>query len=170
MVQKIGSYGTQYEIICCASDFVFDENNGEIVLKNGKQSKTQLFRLQPVTATNLHTYYTIESVYRPEYALSLEGNLRLSIIDPNSASQQFRFEECSNLTILNSCVLINNFCERAVDVPESSDKQGERIAVWDKNYRWNQRWYFHKVQPNVYMIKSVINGLVLDIAGGSKQS
>ncbi len=59
MVQKVGSHGTQYEIICCASDFVFDENNGEIVLKNGKQSKTQLFRLQPVTATNLHTYYTI---------------------------------------------------------------------------------------------------------------
>lgn len=97
-------------------------------------------------------------------ALALEGSLRMPTFDVNSATQHFRFEEVNNATLQNSCILVNNYCGKAIDVPAGSEKQGERIIIWERNKRWNQRWIFQKV-GSVHLIKNLLNGLCLDIAG-----
>ena len=44
MIEKVGIKEDEYEIINCASNLVFDEEGGEIRLKEGKQSSDQLFK------------------------------------------------------------------------------------------------------------------------------
>lgn len=63
--------------------------------------------------------------------------------------------------------MVNNYSERALDVPAGTDKNGERIVIWDRNNRWNQRWYFWK-SGNGFMIKNLLTGQCLDIAGESR--
>lgn len=101
--------------------------------------------------------------------MALQDSLRMATYDPNSAIQHFRFEEVNNTTIQNSCLIINNYCGKAIDVPAGSEKEGDRIIIWDRNKRWNQRWIFQKV-GSVHLIKSVMNGLCLDIAGESRDN
>ncbi len=52
-------------------------------------------------------------------------------------------------------------------MPAGTDKNGERIVIWDRNNRWNQRWYFWK-SGNGFLIKSLLTGQCLDIAGESR--
>lgn len=164
MVERVDEYGTNYEIVCCASDYVFEADGQEIVLNDGKQSKHQLFNLFKAPATNTSQYYFLKLASRPDQALSLEGCLRLSTFDPNNATQQFRLEEVNNITIQNSCLIVSNYSGKVIDVPGATEKQGERIVVWERNRRWNQRWYFQKV-GSVFLIKNILSGHCLDIAG-----
>ena len=53
---------------------------------------------------------------------------------------------------------------KALDVPGATWKKGERLVQWEKNRRWNQRWYLQSHGKGV-IIKSVLNNLCLDIAG-----
>lgn len=64
--------------------------------------------------------------------------------------------------------MINNLSGKCLDVPASSKKPGERIVQWQKNKRFNQRWQFNR-QGKGIVIRSLINGLYLDIAGESKK-
>lgn len=56
-----------------------------------------------------------------------------------------------------------------LDVPQASEKNGERIVIWDRNNRWNQRWYFEKAGSFFY-IKNLVSNLCLDIAGESRDN
>jgi hypothetical protein len=71
--------------------------------------------------------------------------------------------------IQNSSLIINNYTGKALDVPHSTRKGGERIIQWEKNKRWNQRWQFQRQGQGV-IIKSLLNGLCLDISGESKKN
>lgn len=73
MIERLDTYGTKYEIVCCASDYVFEEHNHHIVLANGNQSKHQLFSLMQAPSTKLHQYYIIRSTHNPNMAMALEG-------------------------------------------------------------------------------------------------
>ena len=55
-----------------------------------------------------------------------------------------------------------------MDAPNASRKRGEKLIQWEKNKRWNQRWYFEKGSSG-YFIKNTMNGLVVDICGESKK-
>ncbi len=46
MIEKVGLEDDEFEIVNCASNFVWDEEGSEIKLKAGKQNKDQLFRLE----------------------------------------------------------------------------------------------------------------------------
>jgi hypothetical protein len=65
-------------------------------------------------------------------------------------------------------VIVNNSSGKVLDVPQASEKPGTRVVIWDKNYRWNQRWFFQKSSNNKYLIKNLVSGQCLDIAGESK--
>ena len=55
----------------------------------------------------------------------------------------------------------------AIDIPEATEKKGQKLIQWFKHGRWNQRWQFEKGDSGFY-IKNVMNGLVIDIQGESK--
>jgi hypothetical protein len=69
----------------------------------------------------------------------------------------------NNPTIQGSAVIVNDMSGKALDVPNSTRKAGERLCQWEKNKRWNQRWRFVKQGKGV-TIQSVFNNLCLDIA------
>jgi hypothetical protein len=54
--------------------------------------------------------------------------------------------------------------EKVLDVPSSSMKVGERIIIWDKNGRWNQRWVL-QAKGKGFVIRNLFTKMVLDIAG-----
>lgn len=164
MVEKIGLKDDEFEIVNCVSALVFDEEKHEIRLKHGKQSSDQLFNVEQAPIQAFHKYFWIKTdAKKGKKAISLEGILRVADFDPNSEAQLFRFEQVNNYTIQNSAVLINNFSGKALDVPGATHKHGERLIVWEKNKRWNQRWHFQKHGKGV-LIKSAFNGQCCDIA------
>lgn len=57
-------------------------------------------------------------------ALSLEGELRYEKFNESKDSQLFRFElvNNNNNSIKNSCLIINNFSGKVLDVPYASTK------------------------------------------------
>ena len=61
MVQKIGLEDDHYEIVNCLSSMVFDEESKEVRLKNGKQSKDQLFSIQKAPIEAFSNYYWIKT-------------------------------------------------------------------------------------------------------------
>lgn len=65
--------------------------------------------------------------------------------------------------------MINHFSGKALDVPGATFDKGKRLIQWEKNRRWNQRWYFQK-HGNGVVIKSVLNNLCLDIAEEKRES
>jgi hypothetical protein len=71
--------------------------------------------------------------------------LKYGKFDPNSDTQIFRFEQANNNSaIQNSVILINNNSEKVLDAPGATWNKGERLVIWQKNRRWNQRWRFIK--------------------------
>ena len=118
-----------------------------------------------------HVYYWIKTDYKGNKALSLEGTLRISNFNPHDENQLFRFDVVgsNNYTIQNSSIIINNWSGKALDIPGSTFKHGERIIQWSKHKKWNQRWYIQK-DPKGYVIKSAMNALVLDIAEEKREN
>lgn len=170
MIEKIGLADDQYEIVNCLSSLVFDEESHEIRLKAGKQSKDQLFALEVAPIDSNPKYYWIKTdAKKGNKALAFEGILRIKEFDPNAPNQLFILQMVSNYTIESSAVIINNLSGKALDVPHSTRKHGERLICWEKNKRWNQRWHFQKHGKGV-LIKSVLTGLCLDIAGEKRDS
>lgn len=51
-----------------------------------------------------------------------------------------------------------------MDVPSSMGLEGVKIAIWDPNYRFNQRWKIYRA-GEVCIIKSFKTDLNLDIEG-----
>ncbi len=84
-------------------------------------------------------------------------------------NQLFRFELVNNPSVQQSALIINNMSGKAIDVPGSTMKKGERLIQWEKNKRWNQRWRFVKTGKGV-VIQSVYNGLALDVAEEKKEN
>lgn len=165
MIEKIGLADDHYEIVNCISSMVFDEESKEIRLKPGKQSSDQLFSLEKAPIQAFHSYYWIKTdAKKGNKAVAFEGILRVHDFDPNSENQLFRIQLVDNYTIENSAVIINNLSGKALDIPNSTRKHGERIVCWEKNKRWNQRWHFQKHGKGV-LVKSVLTGQNLDIAG-----
>lgn len=66
---------------------------------------------------------------------------------------------------MKTAIISNEHSGKVIDVPRASKKEGEKIIQWVQNKRWNQRWFFEKAGGNVVVIKSLINGLCLDISG-----
>lgn len=66
-------------------------------------------------------------------------------------------------------MIINNFSGKALDVPGSTFKKGERLIQWETNKRFNQRFRFLKHGKGV-LIQNVLNGLILDIANEKKDN
>lgn len=149
---------------------VFDEESHEVRLKAGKQSKDQLFAIEVAPIEAFHKYYWIKTDSKKgNKALALEGILRVKEFDSNSENQLFRIEQVTNSTIDHSAVIINNFSGKALDVPNSTRKHGERLVTWEINRRWNQRWHFQKHGKGL-MIKSVLTGQCCDIANEKRDS
>lgn len=46
MIEKVGHGEDEFEIVNCQSNFVWDEEGDEIRLKEGKQNKDQLFKVE----------------------------------------------------------------------------------------------------------------------------
>lgn len=95
--------------------------------------------------------------------------MRVKDFDPNSENQLFRIEQVSNFSLENSAVIINNLSGKALDIPHSTWKHGERLITWETNRRWNQRWHFHKHGKGI-LIKSALTGQCVDIAGEKRDS
>lgn len=90
----------------------------------------------------------------------------------NTVNQLFCFEPLNpikNKTITESAVLVNSLSGKALDVPGSTFKKGERLIQWEINRRFNQRFRFLKSGKGV-IIQNVLNGLVLDIAQEKKDN
>lgn len=170
MIEKVGLADDQFEIVNCVSSFVFDEESKEIRLKYGKGKGDQLFALERAPIQAFHAYYWIKTDSKKgNKALSFEGILRIHDFDPNAENQLFRIQLVDNYTIEKSAVILNNFSGKALDVPKSTRKHGERIVVWEKNRRWNQRWFFEKHGKGI-IIKNVLTGQNLDIANEKRDS
>lgn len=100
MIEKIGLADDHYEIVNCLSSLVFDEESHEIRLKAGKQSKDQLFAIEPAPIQSNPKYYWIKTDSKKgNKALAFEGILRIKEFDPNAPNQLFIFQMVSNYTI-----------------------------------------------------------------------
>lgn len=165
MIQKTGLEDDSYEIVNCISGNVFDEEGGEIRVRKGKQVADQLFKLENVS----NDLFWIKCEEEGEKAVSLEGILRYKTFDPNDPSQIFRIVNVDNTDALaDTSILINNNSGKSLDVPNSSFEHDTRAIQFELNKRFNQRWRFIN-QGSGVMIQSLLNDLVLDIAGESKE-
>lgn len=93
--------------------------------------------------SSFHKYYRIKT--RKGQAVQLKGVLRVVDFDHEDQSQLFRLEPVDNYKLQHSAIIVNKFTDKAIDVPEATFeyKNGKtRLIQWEKNRRWNQRWYF----------------------------
>ena len=65
-------------------------------------------------------------------------------------------------------MIINFNSGKALDIPFSTFDPDTRLIQYSLNKRFNQRWVFVRC-GNGYLIKSLFNELVLDIANESKE-
>jgi hypothetical protein len=45
MLYKPDASSQEYEIVCCASDYVFENDSKQVLLYDGKKSKNQLWKV-----------------------------------------------------------------------------------------------------------------------------
>ena len=165
MVEKTGMEEDSYEIVNCLSGNVFDEEGGEIRLRKGKQVADQLFKMEHAN----NDFYWIKCEEEGDRTVAFEGILRYKEFNPNDPAQMFKFYRVDPQKVLpDVSVLVNNHSGKALDVPNSTFEHDTRIIQYSLTKRFNQRWKFVP-QGKGYMIQSLLNGLVLDIAGESTE-
>jgi hypothetical protein len=100
----------------------------------------------------------------------LEGVLRYKKFDPNAINQLFYIVPVNNSNFLNeTCVLVNAYSGKALDIPGGTFEHGERLIQYEKNKRFNQRWRWVK-QGAGYLLQSVLNNQCIDIAEERKDA
>lgn len=98
MIEKVGQGEDEFEIVNCASNFVWDEEGKEIRVKYGKQSSDQLFKVERQGGNNTFWFKTSA---KGKEAVALEGVLRYKSFDPNVTNQLFYIVPVNNCTALN---------------------------------------------------------------------
>mgnify|MGYP002075665710 CR=1 FL=1 len=148
---------------------MFDEESGEIRLKKGKGKSDQLFDLERAQIPGFHQYFWFKTDSSGKKSISLEGILRYQKFDLNDEKQLFRLEPVNNNNIVNaSTVIVNVKSGKVLDVPAATHEKGAKIIQYSKNKRFNQRWVFIRGTKG-YQIRSLLNGLYLDVLENSKK-
>ena len=101
-------------------------------------------------------------------AVCLEGIIRYKQFNDNDPSQIFRFVPIKSEILNKSVLMVNHNSGKALDIPMASFEPDTRIIQFTVSNRFNQRWIFVK-KGNGYLIRSLLNGLVLDIANERKE-
>lgn len=159
MIEKVGAGDDEFEIVNCQSNLVWDEEGYEVRLRFGKQASDQLFKVEKIG--NAFWFKTSE---KGDKAVALEGVLRYKPFDPNAINQLFYIVPVNNCNGLNeTCILVNAYSGKAVDVPGASFEHGERLITYEKNKRFNQRWRWVDSYGGGYLLQSVLNGQCIDI-------
>lgn len=94
MVEKVGQSEDQFEIVNCLSGLVWDEEDGEVRLKQGKQKGDQLFSVEKAPMEG--NAFWIKCSSKGDTAVALEGILRYKAFDPNSEAQIFMINQAKN--------------------------------------------------------------------------
>lgn len=166
MIEKVGHGEDEYEIVNGQSNLVWDEEGKEILLREGKQSGDQLFKVEKFQNNS----FWFKTSQKGAEAVAFEGVLRYKKFDPNVLNQLFYIVPVNNSTPLNeTCILVNANSGKAVDIPGATFEHGERLIQYEKNKRFNQRWRWVK-QGAGWLLQSVLNGQSIDIAEEKKTS
>ena len=166
MIEKVGHNEDEFEIVNCQSNYVWDEEGHEVKLRFGKQKSDQLFKVEKVGNA-----FWFKTSAKGDQACALEGVLRYKPFDPNTPTQLFYIVPVDNCNGLNeTCIIVNAYSGKAVDVPGATFDKGERLITWEKNKRFNQRWRWVQSYGGGYALQSVLNGQCLDIAEEKKEA
>jgi hypothetical protein len=61
MIERVGLGEAEYELVNCVSTLVCTVDSKEMILRFGKQSKSQLFRVEPAPIEAFYKYFWIKN-------------------------------------------------------------------------------------------------------------
>jgi len=129
----------------------------EVILWDRHGNDNQVWFQDPVTGT-------IRSKLNPDMCLDINGNNRLFInhYQPGDPNQQWQYNKHRDV--------IENRSDpnRVLDVVGGAKHRGADVCAWNHHGNNNQRWNLDYLPARYFFIKSHLNGLVLDVAGGNR--
>jgi len=134
-------------------------NSGaEVVLWDKHGHDNQVWFQDPVAGT-------IRSKLNPDLCLTVDGSNRLTVHHHKAGdtNQQWHYNKHRD-TIEH-----RSDSNRVLDVVGGNKSNGAAVCAWNFHGKDNQKWKLDYLPAKYFFIKSHLNGLVLDVSGGSKQ-
>ena len=96
------------------SNFVMEEEDGEIVMMMDKHSGNQRFKLEKYT----NNAYYLKTTPKGDKALTLDATMKYKPFDPKALNQLFSIVPVSSSTPLTeTCIMVNAHSNKVIDVP-----------------------------------------------------